>query len=151
MITDTIDNIDLYIKLGSRINKAITFLKTSDFSTMPVGKYQVENEEIFALVNEYETKDKADCEVEAHRKYIDIQYMVRGTELFGYCPLTTQLPVTEYNPEKDVAFYSEDVSYIKLEAGMFIMFYPTDLHQPEVRAFEPMMVKKVVMKIMVEP
>lgn len=67
--------------------------------------------------------------------------------MFGYAPLTTQKAIVDYDETNDVAFYKEDVSYLKLEAGMFIIFFPTDLHQPEVRQFEPVTVKKVVIKI----
>ena len=147
MVVDMIENIHLYKGLGDKIKRALEYMETTDFESMPGGKYNVDKEEIFAIVNEYETKDKRECEQEAHRQYIDIQYIVKGLELFGYTPLTNQLPVADYNSENDYAVYSEELSYIKLEAGMFIIFYPTDIHQPEVRVYEPMLVKKVVMKV----
>jgi YhcH/YjgK/YiaL family protein len=149
MVVDTIENISLYKSLGEKISRALDYLKSTDFETMPSGRYAVEGEDIFAIVNEYETKDKKDCEAEAHRKYIDVQFIVKGEELFGYTPLANQLPVKDYDEENDYAVYNNEVSYIKLEPGMFIIFYPTDIHQPEVKVYEPMMVKKVVMKVKV--
>ena len=149
MIADTLDRIHLYKNLHPRLAAAIEYLQATDFENMSPGKYNVAGDDVFAIVNEYSTKDKAECELEAHRKYIDIQYMVKGTELCGYVPLAGQVPVTDYHADNDVAIYTDEVSYTKLEAGMFILFFPTDLHQPEVRAFEPMLVKKVVMKIKV--
>jgi YhcH/YjgK/YiaL family protein len=122
-------------------------LKETNFAEIAKGKYKIDGENIFSIVNEFETKDKHECEVEAHKKHIDIQYLVKGTELFGYAPLTTQKAVVDYDELNDLTIYKEDVSFIKLEAGMFIIFYPTDLHQPEVREFEPVTVKKVVVKI----
>lgn len=147
MITDVIQNAHLYEGLNERFKKAFNYLKQTDFTTAGNGKYEIDGDNIFAIVNEYETKDKNDCETEAHKKHIDIQYIIKGTEMFGYAPLTTQKPIKEYNETNDAAIYKEAVSYIKLEAGMFIIFYPTDLHQPEVREFEPVTVKKVVVKI----
>jgi YhcH/YjgK/YiaL family protein len=147
MITDTLANAHFYEGLNERFKRAFTYLKETDFINLPPGKYEIDGENIFAIVNEFETKDKADCELEAHKKHIDIQYIVKGIELFGYVPLTTQRPTVDYNEQNDVSFYSEEVSYLKLEAGMFIIFFPTDLHQPEVRQFEPATVKKVVVKI----
>lgn len=147
MVTDTLENYRLYTGLNENIKKALEYLATTNFDDMPTGKYTVVEEEIFAIVNEFETKDKIDCEPEAHVKFIDIQYIVKGIELFGYAPLLGRVPVVDYNEENDVAFYREEMTYLKLEAGMFIIFYPTDIHQPEVRAFEPMIVKKVVMKV----
>jgi YhcH/YjgK/YiaL family protein len=147
MVTDVLKNAHLYEGLNERFKKAFEYLRTTDFAETKNGKYGIDGENIFAIVNEFETKDKHECEVEAHKKHIDIQYVVRGTEMFGYAPLTTQKAVTDYDETNDVAIYKEDVSFIKLEAGMFIIFYPDDLHQPEVREFEPVTVKKVVVKI----
>lgn len=147
MVTDTIENYTLYTGLNEKIKKALEYLASTNFYEIPPGRYPVLDDTIFAIVNEFETKDKSECQPEAHEQYIDIQYIVKGTELFGYAPLLDKLPVTDYNEENDVAFYREEMTYLKLEAGMFIIFYPTDIHQPEVRAFEPMQVKKVVMKV----
>lgn len=147
MITDVLQNAWLYEGLNDKFKKAFNYLRSTDFSTLEKGKYQIEGEEIFAIVNEFETKDKSECEIEAHKKHIDIQYIVKGTEMFGYTPYTGQKPFVDYDATKDVAFYKDYVSYLRLEAGMFIIFYPTDLHQPEVREFEPVTVKKVVIKI----
>jgi YhcH/YjgK/YiaL family protein len=147
MITDVIQNACLYEGLNERFKRAFTYLNETDFSVIELGKHPIEGDNIFAIVNEFETKDKNECDAEAHKKHIDIQYLVKGTEMFGYAPLTTQKPVIDYDEANDVAIYKEPVSYLKLEAGMFIIFYPTDLHQPEVREFEPVLVKKVVVKI----
>ena len=147
MIVDTLQNAHLYEGLNERFMRAFEYLRTADFAAISNGKYSVDGENIFAIVNEFETKDKSECEAEAHKKHIDIQYVFKGTEMFGYVPLTIQKPVVEYDETNDVAIYSEVVSYLKLEAGMFIIFYPTDIHQPEVREFEPVTVKKVVIKI----
>ena len=150
MITDVLQNAHLYERLDERFKQAFEYLQKTDLANIAKGKYEIDGDQLFAIVNEFETKDKHECEAEAHKKHIDIQYVIRGTEMFGYVPLTTQKPVTDYDEASDVAIYNEDVSYIKLEAGMFIIFYPTDLHQPEVREFEPVTVKKVVVKIKIQ-
>jgi YhcH/YjgK/YiaL family protein len=149
MIIDTLLNAGLYKIANPGIEKAFEYLRNTDLENIAPGKYAVDGDDVFAIVNEFETKDKALCEVEAHRKYIDIQYVVKGVEMFGYTPLNGQVPVIDYNADDDVAIYNEQVSYIKLEAGMFIIFFPSDLHQPEVRQYEPVVVKKVVMKVRV--
>lgn len=147
MVTDVLENSHLYEGLNERFKKSFAFLKETDFCAMENGKYEIEGDNIFAIVNQFETKDKRDCEAEAHKKHIDIQYIVSGTELFGYSPLTTQRPIVDYDETNDVAIYNDKVSYIQLKAGMFIIFYPTDLHQPEMRVLEPVTVKKVVIKV----
>ena len=147
MVTDTIENYRLYTGLGENMKKALEYLANTNFDTITPGKYTILEDEIFAIVNEFETKDKIECQPEAHVKYTDIQFIVKGIEIFGYAPLLGRVPITDYDETNDVAFYREEMMYLQLEPGMFIIFYPTDIHQPEVRAFEPMMVKKVVMKV----
>jgi len=149
MIVDTLQNAALYKHLHPRIVKAFDYLLNTNFDELATGKYEIDGDNLFAIVNEFETKDRSVCEVEAHRKYIDIQYVVKGVEMFGYTPYTGQVPVKDYDAEKDFAIYEEPVSYMRLESGMFIIFYPTDLHQPEVREYEPVLVKKVVLKVKV--
>ncbi|MDB5191701.1 MAG: hypothetical protein JWQ96_1264 [Segetibacter sp.] len=150
MITDILDNAHLYKHLHKNFVTAFDWLKTTNLLELEKGKYEIEGDQIFAIIDEYETKDKHECEVEAHRKHIDVQYMIKGTELFGYVPLQGQKPVVDYDEQNDFAIYKEETSFIKLEAGMFIIFYPTDLHQPEVRQFEPVTVKKAVIKIRID-
>ncbi|HEX8461835.1 MAG TPA: YhcH/YjgK/YiaL family protein, partial [Segetibacter sp.] len=83
MIADVIENAGLYEGLNSKFIKAFDYLRKTDFASVEKGKYTIDGDEIFAIVNQFETKDKSECEVEAHKKHIDIQYVVRGTELFG--------------------------------------------------------------------
>ena len=147
MVTDTIENYRLYTGLGENIKKGLEYLAETNFETVAPGRYTIVEDEIFAIVNEFKTKDKSECQPEAHVKFTDTQFIVKGIELFGYAPLLGRVPVTDYDEVNDVAFYREEMMYLQLEAGMFIIFYPTDIHQPEVRAFEPMTVKKVVMKV----
>jgi YhcH/YjgK/YiaL family protein len=147
MIVDTLQNAGLYKNASTGLAKAFEYLLTTDFEPLAPGKYEVDGDNVFAIISEFETKDKTACEIEAHRKYIDIQYLVKGVEMFGYAPLAGQVPIVEYDEANDFAVYREEVSYIKLEAGMFIIFLPSDLHQPEVRQYEPVTVKKVVMKV----
>lgn len=147
MIIDTLENSCLYEGLHKSFRAAFEYLKHTNFAKTETGKYEIDGESIISIVNVFKTKDKKDCEVGAHRKYIDVQYMVKGTEMFGYVPLISQKAVVKYDEANDVAIYEEEVSYIKMETGMFIIFFPTDLHQPEVRQYEFIEVKKVVLKI----
>jgi YhcH/YjgK/YiaL family protein len=147
MIVDIIENIGLYEGLDEKIVKGLSYIKNTDFISTPSGKYTIEGDDIFAIVNEFETKPAKECELEAHQKHLDIQYIVKGTELFGYVPLKAQTPSTPYNADKDVSIYQDEVSYIRLTPGMFIIFYPTDIHQPEVQYEASSLVKKVVVKV----
>ena len=147
MIIDKLSNSHLYSGLGERINKAFDYLKNSDFSKIEPGKYEIDGENIFALVNEYNTKDESEGKLEAHKKYIDVQFVAKGKELMGYTPLGDQKVVDEYNEQNDITFFSGEKSFVKVDEGMFAIFFPEDVHMPGIKVGEKSYVKKVVVKI----
>jgi YhcH/YjgK/YiaL family protein len=151
MIVDTIKNSALYISLSPLIQKGFNYLAETDFSIMEPGKYLIEGDSLFALLMEYETKDINECKLEAHKKYIDIQYMLYGSELMGVTPLTNQHPSKEYNADDDYALYDNTAaSMIKVEPGYFTIFFPTDAHMPCLKINnQTEKVRKVVIKVKV--
>ncbi len=147
MLIDKIGNYGLYSGLRKNIFTALEHIRNTDFTNMETGRYDIDGENIFAIVSDYTTKNSADCRLEAHRKYIDVQYMVKGAELVGYAPLMKQIPVTDYDGEKDVTFYKDDaVSFINFNKGMFVIFFTGDLHMPGIGT-KPSTVRKVVVKV----
>jgi YhcH/YjgK/YiaL family protein len=150
MITSTLNQLHWYKIISPNFEKAIQYALDTDFARLETGKYPVDGDNVFAIVNEYTTKPSFECDPESHRDYADIQIVITGAEKFGYTPLTDQPASTPYNPEKDVALYAlaaEDLNYLTLPAGQFIIFFPSDIHQPEVFVHQPALVKKVVMKV----
>lgn len=149
MVLDQLNNAHLYHGLSPRIKKGLEYIATTDFSKKAAGKYELEGQLIFVMVNEYETKPSEACKLEAHLKYIDIQLMLTGEEQVGYTMKTNQVPTEEYNTEKDVMFFSEQVCYFKFYTGQFAIFFPTDLHQPGISLKRTKGVRKVVVKVAV--
>ena len=149
MIIEKLSNSHLYSGLGERINKAFSYLKQTDFSKMELGKYEIDGESIFALVNEYNTKDQSEGKLEAHKKYIDVQFVAKGSELMGYAPLENQQIIEEYNEPNDITFFSGKKSFTQVDEGMFAIFFPTDIHLPGIKVNEKSYVKKVVIKVKV--
>ncbi|HEV9038234.1 MAG TPA: YhcH/YjgK/YiaL family protein [Puia sp.] len=154
MITSTSNQLHWYSIISPNFAKAIRYALNTDFTGMDIGKYPIDGENVFAIVNEYTTKPVSGCDPESHRDYADIQIMVAGSERFGYAPLTDQPASTPYNPARDVAFYSiaeDELNYITLGPGQFIIFFPSDIHQPEVFVSQPQLVRKVVLKVGLRP
>ena len=149
MIFDKIENSGLYTNLNPRIAAGLKYISETDFSKVEIGKYVIDEDNILAYISLYQSKDKNDCKLEAHRKYIDIQCITSGCESIGVTHFNNQDPTTPYNDEKDVLFFNEEVSEVKLEAGMFAIFFPDDLHMPGIKCKESVMVKKIVVKVKV--
>ena len=149
MILDTIENYQLYNAINERIAKGFDFLRTTDLDSLPSGKHDIEGDTIFALVQEYQTKPLEDCKLESHKKYIDIQYVIRGEEMMGITTQNNQ-KIIEVNEEKDYTFYEGTTSLVRVSKGMFTIFFPDDLHQPCVQTKTISEVKKVVIKVLIK-
>jgi YhcH/YjgK/YiaL family protein len=149
MVLDKIENAKMYGKLSVRLASAFEYIRTTNLALLEPGKYEVDQDDILAIMSEYETKDLKDCSLEAHRKYIDIQYMLSGTELIGVTALEGQAPTKAYDAAEDYALYKEEASYFKLEPGKFAIFFPEDLHMPGLQLGGPGKVRKLIMKVKV--
>lgn len=153
MIVDTLNNRGLYTSISPRLTKALAHLAEQDFSQLAPGNYPLEGDDIFVIVNDYETKPREVEPFEVHQKYIDVQYIVSGEEEFGYLPLAGQVPSRPYFEKHDYAEFDyqsnrQDACFIPFKAGMFAIFFPGDMHMPGTSA-TPRQVRKVVIKVKV--
>ena len=147
MIIDKIENASLYSGINPRFAMAFDYLKNTDLINVPSGKYELDGDLIFALVQEYDTKSEEEALMESHFKYIDIQYIIEGKELMGLVTKTDHV-ATLVDLEKDYANYDEEnYSFMLFEEGMFGVYFPDDIDLPCIQLDEPARVKKVVIKI----
>ena len=149
MILDSIENIKSYKGISVNISKAIDYILKNNLNDLSVGKHQILNDDIFVIINEYETKNESDCPTETHKKYIDIQIMLQGDEKIGFAFLKNQEVAEEYNDDKDYTFYSAQLDYQHLREEHFAIFLPTDLHCPSIKIKNQIRVKKAVVKVRV--
>ena len=148
MIYDHISNLNTYKSLFPDIYSGLTFLKDVKPDIAP-GTYQL-SPRVKAIVSEYETKMKNEVGYEAHRKNIDIQYLLKGEERIACLPIEKLKETTPYSEEKDAAFYSVEgvkAQEMTIGDGYFAIFFPQDGHMPQLSVDEPKMVKKVVVKV----
>ncbi len=147
MIKDKLVNADVYYGLSNNIKTGFEWLKTTDLKSIEPGKYIINDGKVWANVQIYDTKTDADYE--AHRKYIDIQYMITGNELIGVTDISNCETTVEYDSNKDIEFFQNRVEeeYQKLDEGDFLLFYPHDAHKPSINSGGCKTVKKVVVKV----
>jgi YhcH/YjgK/YiaL family protein len=153
MILDRLENAALYRPLGARIALALDYLGRTDFSRIPDGRYELDGDRVYAVVQRYRPRPLAEARWEAHRQYIDVQFMAEGVERIGYAPLGGALPVERaYDAEKDVVLFSAEGDFFTVRAGDFAIFYPTDVHAPCLAGETPAAIDvcKVVVKCRVE-
>lgn len=127
MITDQLRNASLYYDCHPEFKKAFEFLM-SDTSQLQIGKHVIDGDKMFALVQKCDTKPEGAGAFEAHRRYIDIQYIVKGNEGFCYTNPNTLSPKTEYDAQKDAQHFLGAGTRVTLTEGEFIVFFPEDAH-----------------------
>ncbi len=148
MIHDNLSNIELYKDLSPDIYEGLKFLREAD-TNIANGVYQI-NPRVKAIVSEYETKTENEYGYEAHRKNIDIQYLLSGKERIACLPIERLKETKSYNVDSDAAFYEATDMHqqeMMIGNGYFAIFYPQDGHMPQLCIDKPMSVKKVVIKV----
>ena len=161
MIVDQLSNVDSTFyegllrqhggsfKLAERLMLGLKFLQEGNVSELLPSTIELDGKNVYAMIQHYDTKPKAQGTWEAHRKYIDIQYVAEGQELMGYANLG-HLDAGPYNDEKDYLLLKGEGSYILMRPGTFVILAPQDAHIPQVAVDVPQPVKKVVVKVAVE-
>jgi YhcH/YjgK/YiaL family protein len=113
-----------------------------------VGKYKIGRKGTFALVQEYSTKDESEGFIECHRKFIDIQYLAKGSERVGVRAKSACAPLIPYDPEKDFQKLKGKVDFITLDPDVFAVFFPDDGHMPAIKyGKKNEKVRKIVVKV----
>lgn len=149
MIHDTLDNAARYEALSPRFAKAFAYLQALTGNEQP-GRYELDGNSVFAIVQTYTTKPENEALLEAHRKYIDVQYLHAGRETILWAPLATMQETTmPYDADKEAALFKlvPDMSAVRISAGHFVILYPEDAHAPCVHWDSPSEVFKVVIKV----
>lgn len=152
MIVDHISNWTQY-SLGEAWEKAFGFLETLTVDAEEK-KYPIDGDDIFAMVLGYATRQESDpaAVLEAHRKYVDIQMVLRGSERIAVYPTHTLTNKMSYDTDRDVTFfeYTEPAKLqLSMVPGTFACLLPQDAHMPELFSGTER-VKKVVVKLLAE-
>lgn len=140
----------LTCRLPDAIMKGLDFLRSTDFSTLPAGKIDIDGESMFAQVLDLTTAPAEENKPESHYRYLDIQFLVSGCEKIGVViDSGNNIPMPPPAGYKDIVFYQsvEHESFLTMEPGNFAIFFPEDIHRPACNISEPVNIRKVVVKI----
>ncbi|MES1981038.1 MAG: YhcH/YjgK/YiaL family protein [Pseudomonadota bacterium] len=150
MILDTLANADRYAALHPLFPHAIEFIRTRDLRALQPGRYPIIGEDLFAIVESAAGRSRADAQLECHRRYIDIQLVLEGTDEMGWKPThACAHPVADYSEKKDIRFFNDPPdAWISTPRDTFCIFFPEDAHAPLVSTGN---IHKVIFKIAVNP
>ncbi len=132
MILDRIENGSLYYNLNPLFADAFRFLQTTDLQALELGKHEIQGTELYAIAAKDPAREVKDAQLEAHRKYIDIQLCLDSVDWIGWRAISDCIDRTaDYDTEKDVEFFADapDV-WVPARIGYFALFFPHDTHMP---------------------
>jgi len=138
---------DQYHKNQSIWDKAFAFLRDNNLETIEPGKYEIDGDNVYGIITEAPSKTPENAKWEAHLRYIDIQYVIKGEEKIGVTPFSNATVSKPYDDVNDYALYDAKGKLYTAKPGTFFLFFPDDVHRPNIliKGFE--VVKKVVIKV----
>ncbi|MVM32384.1 DUF386 family protein [Spirosoma sp. HMF4905] len=129
-------------------DKAFAFLRDTDFTKLRVGKYPIDDDNVYATISEGPPREMSNTKWEAHHTYNDIHFVVKGKEQIGVMPVAGAKVNEDYNSTKDIGFYTIDNgSFYVAEPGIFFIATPKQAHNPSNKVEGYDGVKKVVVKV----
>jgi biofilm protein TabA len=149
MIIDRLESAEQYFDMHPVFKKAFAFLRQESLSDLPLGRHEIDGDRLFCLISKAPGKKREEARLEAHRKYIDLQYVISGVDEMGWKPLSAcKIHDLGYDADKDIEFFKDKPqAWIKISAGSFALFFPEDAHAPLIGEG---IIHKAVLKIAVE-
>lgn len=109
---------------------------------------EISGKDVYAMHQVYATESEEGRLYENHKVYIDIQFVLEGTETIRVTDVEDLTLSTNYDEDTDAALYElGDGTDVKLAAGDFVILYPHDAHVPKLMTGSPADVKKIVVKV----
>lgn len=150
MIFDSITNKDNY-KDFPLLYQALCFLADLPEGTLPEPNTVLVEDQLFCNPVSLVSKPESECVYEAHQKYIDLHYIVRGVERIATSDITALSQDVPYSKEKDIGFLTGEADgYYDLKPGQFMVCFPNDAHKVAIMKDQPAPIDKIVFKITAE-
>ena len=132
MILSTLANADCYAVLHPLFPRAFEFMRNTDLLALAPGRYPIIDKQLSVIVESVPGRARAEAKLEVHRRYIDIQLVLEGTDEMGWRALADCIdPVSDYSAEKDIRFFHDaPATWIATPPGAFCIFFPDDAHAP---------------------
>jgi biofilm protein TabA len=149
VIIDRLENAERYYTMHPAFKEAFAFLRRQDLAELAPGRHEINGDRLFCIIQKQQGRTREDATLEAHRKYIDIQYLIGGTETMGWRQTSTCSQVDQaYDEAKDIGFFRDPPeSWTGMSPGSFAIFFPQDAHAPMVSHGE---IHKAVLKVMLD-
>ena len=136
-----------YLSNQEAWDSAFSFLKNQPLFELAAGKYPILGDRVFATISEAPAREKDSAIWESHRQYIDIHYVIRGSDQIGITDSTKAEIIKSYTV--DATHYTAKGEFYKSESAIFFILFPIDLHKPNIKLYDNEIVRKLVIKVQV--
>lgn len=144
MVLGNIKNAEHYYSINPFIREGVEFLlKNID---APAGRYEIRGEDCFLTIVEGTKRDRSEAKLEVHNRYVDVQFVLKGTETFGYkARVNCEKLSGEFDSTSDIGFFEDaPTTYVDGVEGDMLIFFPADGHAPLVGQG---VVRKAILKV----
>ncbi|MBI3943536.1 MAG: YhcH/YjgK/YiaL family protein [Chloroflexi bacterium] len=151
MVVTDLDHMAQQVALSSSLRKGLEFLQRTRGQELKDGRVEIDGEEVYAIIQSYDTLVNDTPTFEAHQKYLDIQYVAAGEEVIGWTSLENLNVTAPFSEAIDAVLGTAPAfTPVHLTDGQLVVLYPTDAHAPRLAAGAPSQVKKIVVKALVQ-
>ncbi len=148
MIKDTLANASLYDSVHPRFKGAFRWIAENAKPDAQDGRFQLEGDKLVGLIQHYNTRPFNSKNFEAHKKYIDIQYIISGSEKIHIENLDQMTVSVPFDETKDVGFFEGKGYDVTMNPGDFMIIWPHEAHVPGADASTSSTpIHKIVMKV----
>jgi len=136
--------------LPQAVVRALEVLQQQDLAQMAPGRYEIDGDKLFYLIQDAMPRMLDGCKSEAHATYADIQMPVGACERFGMAlPQPELVAVDDRFESNDIAFYPTPANefFMDIKPGAYVVFLPGELHRPCVSINDQTPFRKVVVKV----
>ena len=146
MIFDALESVASYKTLNPRFAQADEFLSQPDLAHLAPGRHEIDGEDIFAIVVKGLGRKPEEGQLEIHRRYLDIQVVLDGTDQMGWKPTAAcASPATDYDPTADVQLFTDRPEvWLPVGPSQMAIFFPHDAHLPMISSER---LHKVIIKV----
>jgi YhcH/YjgK/YiaL family protein len=134
------------------LRKATDFFCREGWVGLSEGRFEIDGDSVWGVIQSYETDPTLPHEFEVHRRHIDLHFIVSGEETIYWIPAECLSREGAYDRQRDVWLSKlqvspDQVTPLRLRAGDLAVFFPSDGHMPRRAGNNPGTVKKILVKV----
>ena len=150
MIFDKLERMGAYRGLHANLDAAVDFLLSHNLEELPMGRTEILGERVFLNKMEAQALPASEKKFEIHRKYMDIQIDVHGSERVETGDVSS-FTCESFSEKEDIGFGEcPAAASCTLAPGNFTICMAGEPHKPGILAGPGGRLGKCVIKVRVE-